>query len=83
MPQIPRSWLESHQSRMDKQRSRFDILFKFVVAGIVFSFLLLLVWYGILAFMSVSFFKSVDMSKGIKPVIEKAWCGQEGCMDKK
>lgn len=58
--------------------------FRRVVFGIIgLSLFLLLAWYALVGFAAFKVMVSNDFSGGIKPVIEKVWCGEAGCFDKK
>lgn len=52
--------------------------------GIVFV-IILLYWVAMAALgvFVVNKASQVDTSGGIKPIIEKVWCGHEGCLDEK
>ena len=54
----------------------FWILFSVVSAMILCSFLA----FGFVAFKAVGAANSADWSGGLKPVIEKMWCGKPGCL---
>lgn len=65
---------------------RFNRVNTFVNWFIGVVFFLAICWIGFLGlvvYKSASAVQSADWSQGIKPVIEKAWCGKPGCMDSK
>lgn len=59
-------------------------LFKIVpiFIGIVFVFILVY-WcvFGYISYKALQVAQNQDYSGGVKPVIEKVWCGQPGCLD--
>ena len=60
-------------------------IFKTLPYFIGFVFILIICVWGFNMFVmykAVSSVQSQDYSKGIKPVIEKIWCGESGCLDK-
>lgn len=61
------------------------VIFKLIPYFIGFVFFLIIsVWifYGFLAYKAVSVAQAQDYDKGIKPVIERVWCGEPGCLGK-
>jgi len=61
-----------------------NFLSKFVIGFIVFCFIMVLAWWGFIGFLGYKTVSVVgsDEFHGVKPIIEKAWCGKEGCLDK-
>jgi hypothetical protein len=60
-------------------------LFKIVSTFIAFVFVLMLLYWvaiGVIAYKAVGAIGEQDFSGGIRPVIEKLWCGKPGCLDK-
>jgi hypothetical protein len=70
-------------NNMNSQRRRFNIIFNSAVGFILITFVLLICSWILLLFVGGQIVKDVDFSKGIKPVVEKVWCGESGCLDKK
>lgn len=62
---------------------RFNRMRRFVSFFIGFVFLLIVCYFiamGVIAYKAVDAVQSEDWSGGIKPVIEKLWCGKPGCL---
>ena len=61
-----------------------NLFSKIVVGFIVFTFIVILAWWGFIGFLGYKTVSVVgsDEFHGVKPIIEKAWCGKEGCLDK-
>ena len=60
-------------------------LFRVVPIVIGFVFVLLLCYYaavGFVAYKAVKVAGEQDWSGGVKPVIERVWCGEPGCLGK-
>jgi hypothetical protein len=51
----------------------------FVFVVIVFYFIVV----GVLFYKTINIVQLQDFSHGIKPVMEKIWCGEVGCLDRK
>jgi hypothetical protein len=47
---------------------------------IVIVFIVILGWWCFVGYLAVKVSNDVDFSHGIKPAIEKIWCGSPGCM---
>lgn len=45
------------------------------------AFLSILAYWGFIAYVGVQVVQGAQSSGGIKPMIEKAWCGAPGCLD--
>lgn len=57
----------------------------FVPTFIVVVFVLILCilgFYGWLAYKGISAIGEMDASGGVKPIIERMWCGSPGCLSK-
>jgi hypothetical protein len=57
----------------------------FVTWFIRVVFLLIFAWFvafGVLAYKAISTASETDWSGGLKPVLERVWCGKPGCLDK-
>ena len=62
---------------------RFNRMQRFVSLFIGFVFLLIVGYFivmGVIAYKAVDAVQAEDWSGGIKPVIEKLWCGKPGCL---
>ena len=62
---------------------RFNRMQRFVQFFIGFVFFLIVAYViamGVVAYKAVDAVKGEDWSGGIKPVIEKLWCGKPGCL---
>ncbi len=73
------------RTHFDKQQRFHDMLQKFVIGFIAFVFLAIIAYWIFVAVLVVKVADKAgeqDFSNGIKPVIEKMWCGKPGCLDK-
>lgn len=62
---------------------RFNRMQRFVSFFIGFVFLLIVCYFiviGVIAYKAAGAVQDEDWSGGIKPVIEKLWCGKPGCL---
>jgi hypothetical protein len=55
---------------------------RFVSILIGATFVAILCFWFVVAYLSASFAEGQDWSGGIRPVIEKIWCGKPGCLGK-
>jgi hypothetical protein len=64
----------------------FNRMHKFVsiFIGVVF-FIIIGAWivFGVISYKAIAAASEQDWSGGVKPVIEKLWCGTPGCIDGK
>ena len=63
-----------------------DWLFKVVPIFIGFVFVMIIgyfIFIGFIAYKAIDTVGDQDYSNGLKPVIEKVWCGKPGCSDEK
>lgn len=69
--------INDFQKRFNRTRSVVSIFI-----GLVFA-LIVCFWVGvaILGYMAVDSVGAQDWSGGIKPVIERLWCGNPGCLN--
>jgi hypothetical protein len=75
--------LSKTENRMTNFNKRFDRMTRFVNFFIGFVFLLIICYFvviGVIAYKGIDTAMSEDWSNGIKPVVEKLWCGKPGCM---
>jgi hypothetical protein len=68
------------RSQFDKDKARFDMMFKVAMTFIMITFVVILLYWIIVGYLAVKVSSNVDFSQGIKPVIETLWCGKPGCM---
>ena len=57
----------------------FTTIFFIVIVAV---FLVWLAFWGTVIYKTTSFALTEDWSGGLKPVIEKVWCGEKGCLGK-
>lgn len=65
--------------------SNSSFLHTFVKFFIGFVFILIIVvWFimGSVLYQVYNAAKGTDWSHGVKPVLERVWCGEKGCLDK-
>jgi hypothetical protein len=61
------------------------MLGKFVSFFISFVFILIVCWFiglGLIAYKAAGIAGEQDWSGGIKPMLEKIWCGEKDCLNK-
>lgn len=76
------SMLGLRDDNFDKRfkKTKRIVVFQSIVVGLLCILLVILSIY--LAWIAADKIRETDFSKGIKPIIEKTWCGKEGCFDK-
>ncbi len=83
MPDLMTPNVSRHKRQRGKTVSRFNQIRRFVLwfVGVVYV-LILSVWIvgAVLLYKAASLASEQDFSGGIKPVIERLWCGKPGCL---
>jgi hypothetical protein len=71
--------MKSWNSDFDKRFNRMQRFVTWFIGGVLV--LILCIWVGgaVLAYTAVTVAGEQDWSGGIKPVIERLWCGKPGC----
>jgi uncharacterized membrane protein len=71
--------MKSWNSDFDKRFNRMQRFVTWFIGGVLV--LILCIWVGgaVLAYKAVTVAGEQDWSGGIKPVIERLWCGKPGC----
>jgi len=81
-----RSIQKRFDDRQDNFNRRFNSMWSMVKTIIIIGFLMIIAWWGFMGFVAykaTDVATKTDFSDGIKPVLEKIWCGEPGCLDKK
>jgi ABC-type uncharacterized transport system permease subunit len=81
---LPQEWIK--ESTMQYRGQRSSGLSKWVWGIFFASAFAIVLWFTVyVAGVVYVAYKAanVDWSGGVKPVIERVWCGEVGCMDKK
>lgn len=63
----------------------FRVMQRVVWGFIALVFILIMCYFiavGVLAYKAVTLAGDADWSGGVKPVVERIWCGKPGCLDK-
>lgn len=63
----------------------FRVMNRVVWGFIAFVFFLMICYFigvGVLAYKAVTMAGDADWSGGVKPVVERVWCGEPGCLGK-
>lgn len=66
----------------EKRHNRMQRFVTWFIGGVFALILCVLIGYSVLAYKAVSVAGAQDWSGGIKPVIEKIWCGSTDCLSK-
>jgi hypothetical protein len=69
-----------NRAEFDKSFNRSRKLFKVIFAVALTTILLVWCVVGFSMYKAASLANAQDWSHGVKPVIEKIWCGSPGCM---
>ena len=69
--------MNDFQKQFKRQRSLFSYFFAFACFLIVCYFVVM----GVFAYKALTLVGDADWTGGVKPVIERIWCGSVGCMD--
>lgn len=65
----------------DKQFDRMQRFISFFIGFVFVLIVLSFIAIGVIAYKAVDSVQDEDWSSGIKPVIERLWCGKPGCLD--
>jgi threonine/homoserine/homoserine lactone efflux protein len=69
-------------SDFDRSFNRMQKIIKWFIGTVFVLILASWVGYGYLAYTAAKAVSEQDTSHGIKPILEKIWCGEPGCLGK-
>ena len=58
---------------------KFDLLFRITIGFIITVFIAIVFWISFVIYAAATVYDETKVA-GIKPIIEKIWCGSPGCM---
>ncbi len=65
----------------DKSFNRMQRFVSFFIGFVILLLVCFFIAMGVIAYKAVDAVQAEDWNGGIKPVIEKLWCGKSGCLD--
>ena len=72
--------MKAWDTDFDKRFNRMSRFVTWFISSIFVLILCLLIGVGVLTYKAVTVAGEQDWSAGIKPVIERLWCGKPGCL---